>query len=136
MGIQYHPRVGEALYCVYDGIEPEMVKKRLVVVVSPKAAQRHRLVTVVPISTTPPEVEKPWHVKLSRDPIPESKTEVWVKCDMINVVCFDRLWGRYSRWGGKRRYSNMFVSQDDLRAIRKGMAAALGLTLAETAATA
>jgi uncharacterized protein YifN (PemK superfamily) len=92
MGIQYHPDVAEALWCNYDGIEPEMVKRRLVVVVSPKAAQRHRLVTVVPISATKPEVIKPWHFKLSRDPLPDgNKAEVWVKCDMINVVCFRNL---------------------------------------------
>lgn len=135
MGIKYHPRVGEALYCEYAGIEPEMVKRRLVVVVSPKAVERHGLVTVVPLSTTAPDPVKPWHVRLSRDPLPGSNSEVWAKCDMINVVCFERLWGRYSRWQGKREYVKMQVSIDDLRAIRQGMAQSLGLRLATEGGT-
>lgn len=99
MGITYHPSLGEALWCEYAGLEPEMIKRRLVVVIVPKTSQRHKLTTVVPISTTPPEVIKPWHVRLNRDPYPEGKaTELWVKCDMINVVCFQRLGGYYMRW--------------------------------------
>ena len=87
MGITYHPTVGEALWCEYAGKAPEMIKRRLVVVVSPRACQRHHLTTVVPISTTEPEIFKPWHVELSRDPYPMgTKTQLWVKCDMVNVV--------------------------------------------------
>jgi hypothetical protein len=42
-------------------------------------------------------------------------------------VCFDRLYGRYSRWGGKRKYQKMSVSLEDLRGIRTGILHALGL---------
>lgn len=133
MGITYHPTVGEALWCDYTGLEPEMVKRRLVVVVSPRGAQRYKLTTVVPISATPPEILKPWHVKLGRDPYPKGdKPELWVKCDMLNVVCFDRLSGYHTRWNGKRQYHKMQVSLPELQAIRQGILASLGLNHAKT----
>jgi len=46
MGIQYHPDLGEALWCDDAGVSPEMVKRRLAVVVVPKACQRMHLTTV------------------------------------------------------------------------------------------
>lgn len=129
MGIQYHPDLGEALWCDYTGLEPEMVKRRLVVVVVPRASQRPHLTTVVPISATPPEVIRPWHVRLGRDPYPKgTKDELWVKCDMLNVVCFDRLMGYHTRWNGKRQYQKMQVSLPELNAIRAGILASLGLS--------
>lgn len=128
MPIAYHPRVAEVLWCDFDGIEPEMVKRRLVVVVSPKAVQRHRLVTVVPLSSTPPNPIHPWHHQLERDPLPEgTAAEVWAKCDMISVVCFDRLMGYHTRWQGKRQYKTLKVSLTDLLAIREGMLHGLGM---------
>lgn len=128
MGIQYHPELGEALWCEYQGLEPEMCKRRLAVVISPKSVQRWKLATVVPVSATPPEEVKPWHVKLGRDPYPKGKApELWVKCDMINVVSFDRLWGYHTRWNGRRQYQKMRVSLDELNAIRKAVAMSLGL---------
>ncbi len=128
MPITYHPSIGEALWCDFSGIEPEMVKQRLVVVVSPKASQRFDLTTVVPISATAPRTQSPWHVMLERDPFPRgNKPQLWVKCDMINVVCFRRLSGNYYRWNGARKYQKMHVSLTELRAIRRGISAALGL---------
>jgi len=128
MGIDYHPDVGEALWCDYTGIEPEMVKRRLAVVIVPRASQRHRLTTVVPISCAKPEVVRPWHVMLGRDPYPKgNKSELWVKCDMLNVVCFDRLWGYHTRWNGRRKYQKMQVSLVELEAIREGVLSSLGL---------
>ena len=128
MGIDYHPNLGEALWCDYGGIEPEMCKRRLAVVVVPRACQRKRLTTVVPISTTPPETVRPWHIRLSRDPYPKGKKggEIWAKCDMLNVVSFDRLGGYYTRWNGRRQYQKMHVSMEELQAIRQGVLNALG----------
>ena len=105
-----------------------MMKRRLVVVLSPKSAQRHRLVTVVPISATEPEEMKSWHVKLERDPYPKGTApDLWVKCDMINVVSFDRLSGYHYRWGGKRVYQKMKVSLRELIAVREAVLKGLGL---------
>lgn len=128
MAISYHPDLGEALWCDYGGIEPEMMKRRLAVVVSPRATQRTDLVTVVPVSATAPETLRPWHVQLARDPYPKGqKPALWVKCDMLNVVCFERLSGYHFRWEGRRKYKKMAVSRDELHAIRAGIIAALGL---------
>jgi mRNA interferase MazF len=128
VAIEYHPALGEALWCDYTGIEPEMIKRRLVVVVTPKPSQRHKLTTVVPISATSPTTVLPWHVRLNRDPFPQGdKEELWVKCDMINVVCFGRLSGYHYRWNGARKYRTMSVSLDELRSIRRGILASLGI---------
>ena len=71
---------------------------------------------------------KPWQVRLDRDPYPLGTTpEVWAKCDMVGVVCFDRLSGFYTRWNGKRQYRRMAVSATELRRIREGILASLGL---------
>src|SRR3546814_44721 len=136
MGISYHPDLGEALWCDYTGIKPEMVKRRLAVVLTPRACQRAGLATVIPISCTPPEVTRPWHVKLSRDPYPKgNKEEVCAKCDMLNVVSFERLSGYHIRWNGKRKYLKMRVSMDELMQIRSGVLASLGLADAFSAIT-
>jgi uncharacterized protein YifN (PemK superfamily) len=130
MGLPYHPKAGEVLYCNYDGIEPEMTKRRLAVVISPKFLNRPRLCTVVPISTTPPIHKEKYHYLLPQDPLPTSApgTKAWVKCDMVATVCFDRLSGW---WGekryGKRIYQTLLVSNEDLAEIRKGVLHALGL---------
>lgn len=128
MGIDYHPELGEALWCDYSGIEPEMIKRRLAVVVVPKACQRYRLTTVIPLSTTAPEVLKPWHVKLERDPYPLGDAgEVWAKCDMLNVVSFDRLSGYHRRWNGRRKYEKMKVQPHELQQIRACILHGIGL---------
>lgn len=104
-----------------------MVKRRLSVVLTPRSCQRAGLTTVIPISCTPPLLPRPWHVKLSKDPYPRGdKGEVWAKCDMVNVVSFERLSGYHIRWNGRRRYLKMRVSMDELVRIRRGVLASLG----------
>src|SRR5690606_41567145 len=103
MGNSYHPDLGEALWCDYTGIRPEMIKRRLAVVLTPKACQRVGLATVIPISCTPPQVERPWRVRLTRDPYPKGgKREVWAKCDLLNGVSLGRRSGYHVRWNGRR----------------------------------
>ena len=127
MAISYHPELGEALWCDYSGVQPEMIKRRLAVVLTPRSCQRAGLTTVIPISCTPPRIPRPWHVKLSKDPYPKGdKEEVWAKCDMINVVSFERLSGYHIRWNGRRQYLKMRVSMEELVRIRKGVLASLG----------
>lgn len=127
MPINYHPDLGEALWCDYAGVEPEMCKRRICVVITPRASQRWRLATVVPLSTSAPEAVRPWHVRLDRDPYPKGTAgEVWAKCDMVNTVSFDRLHGYHRRWNGKRQYQKMRVSLPELNAIRNAVLAGLG----------
>lgn len=130
MAITYHPALGEALWCDYSGIEPEMLKRRLVIVVVPKICQRKDLTTVVPISATAPLILRPWHVELARDPYPEgTATRLWVKCDMINVVSFSRLSGYYTRWNGQRKYRKMSVDGADIQRVRHAILESLGMPI-------
>lgn len=129
--LPYHPRQGEVLWCDYAGfIKPEMVKKRLVVVVSPKFLGRRDLCTVVPLSTTAPDSIESYHHRLERSPLPTDPAEVivWAKCDMLATVCFARLSGWWDgKTNGKRQYRNIYISDVDLAAIRRCMLFALGL---------
>jgi mRNA interferase MazF len=129
--LPYHPKTGQVLYCDYHGcIYPEMDKKRFVVVISPKFGSRSDLCTVVPLSTTPPQTIEKFHHILSKDPYPDSPegTKVWAKCDMLMTVSFARLSGWWDeKVEGKRVYVKLFVSKEDLLAIRKCVLYALGL---------
>ena len=66
MPITFYPRPGSVLICDFNSgfKEPEMVKKRPVVVVSPWARRFTELFTVVPLSGTAPQVVRDYHVKL------------------------------------------------------------------------
>jgi len=114
------------LICDFEGFRaPEMVKTRPVVVVSPNEMHRPGLVTIVPLSTTPPDVVHPYHYRLKGSPIPGSTAnEVWAKCDMIcsvNVGRIDRV--RTVR----RNYAVGYVSMDQVNAIRVAAAMSFGL---------
>lgn len=78
--------------CDFDGfIEPEMVKKRPVVVIA-RNRTNSKLVTVVPLSTTEPEVMEPHHYQLPKNPVPAYKTrKCWAKCDMVATVSIERM---------------------------------------------
>ena len=102
MGLPYHPKVGEVLWCDYKNlVPPEMEKKRLAIVISPKFINRTDLCTVVPISTTAPKVAQNYHHRLEADPLPTSPegTVAWAKCDMVMTVSF----GRLSGWWGEKK---------------------------------
>lgn len=131
MSLQYQPRAGEVVRCDFHGmIEPEMVKKRDVVVLMPHK-QNRQLVTVVPLSTTAPHPPQAYHHALSRDPRPDGGTmrSVWAKCDMLYTVSLERLEMHYtrSRRGG-RQSVRISLPQDDFAAIRRCVAIALHLS--------
>ena len=74
MAIRYPPKVGEILVCEFPACfsAPEMLKKRLVVVVGPRLAERDaRLVNVVPISMTPPSECGRCHVEIPLAALPQ-----------------------------------------------------------------
>jgi len=63
--IQFFPKAGMVLMCDFDGYQvPEIVKTRPVVVVSPNHLIRPGLVSVVPLSLTPPDPVQPYHYQL------------------------------------------------------------------------
>jgi uncharacterized protein YifN (PemK superfamily) len=126
MPILFHPNPGTILTCDYTGLkEPEMVKLRPVVIVSPRS-RTHGLVTIAPISTTAPEQALPWHYPLQlSQPLSPSWPElvVWVKCDMLNTLSSERLDRFHMRLGNHRKYYDRRVSDEDLAGIRKAMTA-------------
>jgi len=97
MSITYHPRPGTILMCDFSPSfkEPEMVKKRPVVVISKDIKTRDGLVTVVPLSTQRPKRQLDYHYLIPKKSLPMLGTfqsaENWVKGDMIYTVGFHRL---------------------------------------------
>lgn len=133
MAIPYHPEIGTVLICDFHGfVEPEIVKRRAVVVVSPKLKNRDRLCTVIPLSTTDPLVVMPYHYKLNFDkplPPPYASDFKWAKCDMLATVSFERLNMPCRKLhSGRRKYIEVIVSDDDITNIRKCMLHAMALS--------
>lgn len=135
MSIRYAVSPGTLLLCDYARggfIPPEMVKRRPAIVVSPRLPHRDGLCAVVPLSTTAPEHELGYVVKIVLDiplPAPFDSPTMWVKCDMIATVGFDRLdlfrSGRDQN--GKRKYLTRKIKPDDFERILTGIRAGLGI---------
>src|SRR5689334_4765961 len=113
MPLHIHPRVGAVLVCDYEpGFRPpEMVKRRPVIVISPRLRERDGLCTVVPLSGTPPIRRYPFHCQIKFTPClpyPYDDEMHWVKADMLATVGFHRLSPlRTGRdFEGKRQYDN------------------------------
>ena len=130
MPILFRPKPGCVLFCDFRGyIEPEMIKSRPVVVISPSHMERADLVTVVPLSTTPPNPVQKYHYKLIGNPIPgNSEIEVWAKCDMVATVAFARL-DRVKL--GRGNFQVGAVSIEQVKAIRRAALVALGVDLSD-----
>lgn len=135
MSIKFPPQQGMFLECDFKGmIEPEMVKRRPVIVVSAPGlhGDGNRLATIVPLSTTEPKPKMPYHVLLKDIPVLPyfDSPEAWVKCDMIYTVSFDRLKlfcrGK-DRNTGKRIYIYDCVSPASMALIQQAMLFGLGI---------
>ncbi|GAW42051.1 PemK-like protein [Brevundimonas sp. SH203] len=134
MAIREHPKIGTILMCDFDSgfTPPEMVKRRPVVVVSPKIVARPGLCTVVPLSTTAPDPVMQFHCQIDLpDLLPDwlDKKGVWVKADMMVAVALSRLdFIRLAKSRqGKREYCFSTITSDNLRTIRGCILAGLGL---------
>lgn len=130
MAIKYAPDAGSILLCEYNGKEPEMTKKRPVVVL---ACVAHRLCIVAPLSTSEPEEIKAWHYQVSTPnplPPPYNSLHHWLKGDMVSSVSFDRLTvphkGKDST--GHRKYVRLHLSRDEMSKIRRCVASAIGIS--------
>lgn len=133
MALNFHPNPGTILICDYSGFQkPEMVKRRPVVVISPRLRNRNDLCTVVPLSTTPPDPVCEFHLRIVLDrplPKPWDAVAMWVKADMLATVGFYRL--DLIRIGrdhtGKRKYLKKQLSHDVTLQIRQCVSYALGM---------
>lgn len=116
----YFPKTGQVLTCDFctGFVEPEMVKIRPVIVVSPNSSHGRRLCTIVPLSTTPPNPVKAWHLELANLKVPgwtRSGEINWAKCDMLTTVGFDRLDKPHTRGqNGDRIYHTVNISRAEL----------------------
>lgn len=97
MALTFHPQPGTILMCDFSsGFKPpEMVKRRPVVVISPKMKRCSGLCTVVALSTVQPSPLENWHYQLPLGSLPQKgqfqAKDSWVKGDMVYRVSFDRL---------------------------------------------
>lgn len=134
MAIQFHPEQGTILVCDFRGLEaPEMIKRRPVVVVTPRLRTRSRLCTVVPLSTSEPPRVEAYHYRLHTDPnlpAPYSSPSHWVKADMVYTMSFERLFlltsGKDAN--GKRIYDQRVIDRADLIKIQAAILHGIGLT--------
>jgi uncharacterized protein YifN (PemK superfamily) len=136
MGIREHPAQGSLVTVDYDKggfIAPEMVKRRLAVVISPRITARPFLCTVVPLSLTPPLKELPFHKEIA---IPFALPKEWglhprwVKGDMVSAVGFHRV--DLLRLGkdatGKRVYQMEPLPPQIFRVVRQCVLHGMGLS--------
>ena len=134
MPIQFDVPPGTVLLCDYSSgfREPEMVKRRPALVISPRLRQRTGLCTVVPLSTTPPDAPQAYHIELEMPfplPAPWASEHAWAKGDMLATVSFERLdLFRTDRdQYGKRKYLKPRISAEQLSQVRECVKHALGL---------
>lgn len=134
MAIREHPSKGSILLCDFSQgfSEPEMVKRRPVVVLSPKIVARPGLCTVVALSTTTPDPVMPYHTQIDiRPPLPKqfSSTGIWVKGDMVYAAGFHRLdFLRFPKTrSGKRQYYYHTVTEEQMKAIQSCVLRGMGL---------
>jgi mRNA interferase MazF len=125
MALNIHPRPGQILLCGFQELrlkEPEIVKRRPVIVLSPRL-RRPNLCTVLPCSTTPPAPIWPYHYKLQLpSPLPHphfNYQEMWVKCDLVYTLSYDRLSAFRTPGPGGRKYIDVYVSGVQLEDIRQ-----------------
>ena len=127
MTIQFYPRSGQILVCDFKDFQaPEMIKIRPVIVVSPRLPYRSEIVTIVPISTSPPRHTLKFVVQLSKNCHPNEDDEkpCWAKCDMIMNI---GLWRLNSFKVGRRKWLTPVASKKDLNHVRAGVLHGLGM---------
>lgn len=127
MPLPFHPRAGQVLVCDFTGFkEPEMVKPRPVVVISPKLPYRSGLAAVVPISLTPPKHNLPFCYRLSRNYHPDEPDDLpcWAKADMIMNLALNRMSGFKI---GRKKWAFPQLAGSDLAGVRHAVLCGLGL---------
>lgn len=129
--LPFHPSPGDILICDYTtGFRPpEMVKRRLCIVVSPKLKRRHNLVSVVPLSETEPQPVEAWHHQVALVSRSWGDGPRWAACDMIATVAYERLSRPHYRHPvtNSRLFERLSLSATDLAEVRARVTLALGL---------
>jgi mRNA interferase MazF len=136
MPIREHPELGTVLMCDFNQgfCAPEMVKRRPVVVISPKISNRYGLCTIVCLSNTAPDPVMPYHCQIDIRPMlpaPRWQSDgVWVKGDMIYAVALHRLdFFRMNKdANGTRKYIFEPLSDYNIKKIRNCVLRSMGLS--------
>jgi uncharacterized protein YifN (PemK superfamily) len=130
--MSFFPRMGSLLMGDFSDLkEPEMTKKRPVIVVSPRLPYRSELVAVVPVSLTAPRHALPFCYKLSKNYHPNEPDDLpcWAKADMVTNIALRRLNGFKI---GRRKWDYPKLSPADLDGVRRAVMCGLGLDLIES----
>ncbi|XVO20047.1 MAG: hypothetical protein HEQ18_08510 [Sphingorhabdus sp.] len=84
MALSYYPSIGEIVLCDYRGfIEPEMIKTRSVVVVSPRLRRRGNLIGVVPYKYHCPQARRSLSLP---NPIGQSSSSAFRQPDHVGKM--------------------------------------------------
>lgn len=113
--------------CDFKGfVEPEMVKVRPVMVISPKLPYRSEIAAIVPISLSAPRRDLPYVVKLSKNYHPKESDNLpcWAKCDLVMNIGLYRLEGFKI---GRRQWATPQATPEDLHAVRSAVLHGLGV---------
>ena len=130
MPLTFHPDAGAILICDFSGfVPPEIVKKRPVVVVSPRrrSGPADALVTVVPLSSQEPHRLEPWHFEIPLGAYPPARGRMWIKGDILMTVGLARLDRVRFREGGRAVYRPLNMSAETMVHVRAAILAALKL---------
>ena len=134
MALRFHPEQGTIVICDFVGLkEPEMVKRRPAIIISPRIRHREMLCTVAPFSTTKPKKVMPYHFELVlAEPLPapyNSKSQ-WVKGDMVYTVSLGRLHLPFDgkNADGKRNLVLRVIDGQDFENIKECVRKGLGLS--------
>ena len=133
MTVVAHPLPGTILRVdLSEGFrEPEMVKRRPAVVLSPPIRGRSRLCTIVPLSTTEPRILLDHHLRITLDPPlphPYGSPSMWLKGDIVLTVAFHRLRLLFKdREEGQRVYDVRVLDEETMGRVRDAVRAGLGL---------
>lgn len=126
-GLQFQPRPGHILICHFGlGFQqPEIVKTRPVLVISPRQRVWTRVCVVVPISSKEPNPAMAHHYKLPDGLVPNKKyKEAWLKGDLVTTVGCHRL-DRIKT--GFRRFEAPVAPTEVLREARRCVLHATGM---------
>ena len=133
MSLHYQPQVGQILLCDFptEFSAPEMCKRRPVVCVSPPNRHRYGLVTVVPLSTTPPAHNDSYVVEVHlKEPISSRFPDLtcWAKCDMLYTFSFSRFSCPKEKTAEKgRQYNILILPPGTVCEILTGVLAGMGI---------
>ena len=133
MALKFFPRAGQVFVCDFSGFkEPEMIKTRPVVVISPRLPFRSEIAAIVPISLTAPRHNLPFVYRLSKNYHPDEPDDLpcWAKADMVMNLGTYRLMPFKV---GRRKYVYPELTREDLQGVIRAVLCGLGLDTLPTA---